>query len=206
MKNTERHLLHNAFTLPKVAVTKTPSLDVVIASQCSKSTKANDKSLARIQALTLDAVGPLTELLKLLNDDKKEITSEQVGYAVESAITLLGNASTQMSALRHQRVLEEYNKDLLSFAQESEAEFVKAAPQLLGTKFPGEAAEHISQLEALRKAKSTNSSSGSFFGRAQLKAQASRSPMAQDSAQLPTHGQQPGHRATRRGRRAPNDN
>ena len=92
---------------------------------------------------------------------------------MESAITLLGNASTQMSALRHQRVLEEYNKDLLSFAQEREAEFVKAAPQLLGTKFPGEAAEHISQLEALQKAKSTNSSSGSFFGRAQLNAQAS---------------------------------
>ena len=73
MKNTERHLLHNAFTLPKVAVTKTPSLDVVMVSQCSKSTKANDKSLARIQALTLDAVGPLTELLKLLNDDKKKL-------------------------------------------------------------------------------------------------------------------------------------
>ena len=161
MTNSNRHLLLSTFMLPKVAVTKIPSLDAVMVSQCSKSTKANDKSLAQIQALLLDAIGPLTELLELLNDEKKEVTAEQVGYAVESAITLLSNASAQISMLRCQKVLEEYNKELLSFAQGREAEFVKAAPLL--SKFPGDAAEHISQLEALRKAKSSSSSSSTFW-------------------------------------------
>ena len=70
---TQEHLtrsfishLCNAFTLPRVAVTKTPSLDVVMMAHCSKSTKANKKSLTRIQALMLDAVIPLTKLLDIL--------------------------------------------------------------------------------------------------------------------------------------------
>ena len=74
------------FSLPKVAVTKTPSLDPAMVAQCSKSTKANDKTLARLQALTLKAVGPLTDLLEKLNSDAVEIDADEVGYAVESAI------------------------------------------------------------------------------------------------------------------------
>lgn len=40
----------------------------------------------------------------------EEITTKYVGYAVESAITLLGNTFAQMLMLHHQRVLKEYNK------------------------------------------------------------------------------------------------
>lgn len=40
MNNGERRQLRNAFTLPKVAVTKVASLDPVMASQRSKSTKS----------------------------------------------------------------------------------------------------------------------------------------------------------------------
>ena len=91
-----------------------------MSSLCSKSTKTNDKALARVQALTLDAIGPLTNLLEKLNSDEVEISAEDVRYAVESAVTLLGDASSQMSGLRRQKVLKEYNKDLLSFAKERE--------------------------------------------------------------------------------------
>ena len=94
MKKNDRRQLRNVFSLPKVAVTKTPSLDPVMAAQCSKNTKANDKTLAHLQALTLDAVGPLTDLLEKLNSDATEIDTDEVGYAVESAITLIGNASS----------------------------------------------------------------------------------------------------------------
>ena len=52
-----------------------------------------------MQTLNLDALTPLAELLEQINGEK-EITADQVGYAVESAITLLGNASAQMSTLR----------------------------------------------------------------------------------------------------------
>ena len=66
--------------------------------------------------------------------------------------------------LRHQRVLEEYNKDLLTFAQGRETEFLKAAPELFGPKFPRDATEHLDQLAALRKAKSSSSGTGSSLG------------------------------------------
>ena len=48
MSNNDRCQLRNAFVLLKGAVTKTPSLDPVMAVQCSKSTKTNDKVLARL--------------------------------------------------------------------------------------------------------------------------------------------------------------
>ena len=94
MSNNNRHQLKNAF------VTNTPSLDPVMAAQCLKCTKTNDKVLARLQALTLNTVGPLIHLLEKLNSEESEIDADEVGYAVESAITLIGNASSQNSILR----------------------------------------------------------------------------------------------------------
>jgi len=93
-------------------------------------------------------------LLEKLNSDEVEISAEDVVYAVESAVTLLGNASSQMSGLRRQKVLEEYNKDLLSFAKEREATFIKAAPLLFGPQFPKDASDHLEQVAALKRAKS----------------------------------------------------
>ena len=98
MKNTDRRRLADSFSLPKVAATRTSSLSAVMSAQCSKNTKTLDKALAHIQTLNSDVLAPLTELLEQING-KKEVTIDQVGYAVESAITLLGNASTQMSTL-----------------------------------------------------------------------------------------------------------
>ena len=129
-----------------------------------KSIKTNDQALARILALNSDVLGPLTELLELLNreDEEDEVPDlhKRVWHAVESAITLLGNAYAQMSALRRQKVLEDYNKELIIFAQEKEreAEFLKAAPDLFGSKFPRDATEHLAQLAALQKAKASSSS------------------------------------------------
>ena len=116
--------------------------------------------MARLQALTLDAVGPLTDILEKLNSGEAEIDTDEVGYAVESAITLIGNASSQMSVLRRKKILEEYNRDLLSFAQDREDEFTKAAPQLFRVQFPKDAADHLDQVAALRRAKSSASNQG----------------------------------------------
>ena len=164
LPNSDRRQLQNGFALPKVAITKTPSLDPVMATQCLKSTKANDKVLTRLQALTLDAVGSLTSILEKLNSSDAEIDADEVGYAAESTVTLLGNASSQMSALRRQKILEEYNKDLLSFVQDREEEFTKAAPQLFGAQFPKDAANHLEQVAALCRAKS--SAGNQFFRKA----------------------------------------
>ena len=117
MFDNDRHHLRNAFALLKVPVTKILSLDPVMAVQCSKSTKTNDKVLASLQALTLDAVGPLIHILEKLNSEESEINADEVGYVVEPAITLIRNASSQMSILQRQKVLKE---ELLSFAQDRE--------------------------------------------------------------------------------------
>ena len=75
---------------------------------------------------------------------------------------------SQMSFLQRQKVLEEYNKDLLSFTQEREETFIKAAPQLFGSQFPKDAADHLEQVAALKRAKSllSSSTSGSDFHKA----------------------------------------
>jgi len=51
-----------------------------------------------------------------------------VAKAVESDITLLGNASCHISSLRRTKALEKYNKDLVNWGQDREVEFLKAAP------------------------------------------------------------------------------
>jgi len=105
----------NVYALPKVAVTKVPSLDKVMATHYSKRTKTNDWTLSRIQALTLDTLAPLTSILELFNLDAEEIQSEVVAKAVESAVVLLGNTSSHISNLQRTKLLEEYNKDLVTW-------------------------------------------------------------------------------------------
>ena len=167
MKNSQRLQTRNDFSLPKVAITKTPSLDQMMASQCSKSTKSNDWSLSRIQALMLDAVAPLTEVMELFHSEADEVSSEQIAKAVEAAITLLGNASCQMSALRRTRVLQEYNRDLVEWAQNREEKFNEEAPALFGQSFPKDVSEYLDQVASLKKAKATaNPSSSSGFRKA----------------------------------------
>jgi len=144
-----------------VAVTKVPSLDKVMAAQCSKSTKSNNRTLSKIQALILDALAPLTTILELFHLDAKEVSSEQVAKAVELAVTLLGNASCHISDLRRTKVLKECNKDLVVWAQDHEAVFLKAAPQLFGPVFPKDATARLETVSALRKAKAASSSSSS---------------------------------------------
>jgi len=73
---------------------KVPTLDKVMAAHCSESTKSNDWTLSRIQALILDALAPLTNILELFNSEIEEIPSDQVAKAVESAISLLGMCPT----------------------------------------------------------------------------------------------------------------
>ena len=165
MDNEECRRLTDSFALPKLVVTKTPELDKTMAAQCSRSTKSNDQALSRIQALNSNALSPLSKLLERLNKDDTDISTDQVGYTVESAITLLGNTFAQISMLCQQKVLEEYNKELLTFAQGRaqgrEMEFLKAAPELFGPKFPHDATKHLDQLAALQKAKSSSNSTGS---------------------------------------------
>ena len=79
---------------------------------------------------------------------------EDVEERVKAAITLLGNASSQLSALRRLKVIEEYDKDLMSFCQ-SFKNYQSEAPALFGAEFREKALQHLTQVRELRKAKSS---------------------------------------------------
>ena len=128
---------------------------------CLPTVRSTDQSFARLQALILDAVGPLTDLMERMagtseEEDHAGIDLQVVEDAVHSALAFLGNAATQFSTYRRTKILEEYNKDLVSFSEEMEPELRAAAPLLFGSSFTKQAADHLGQMEALHKVKGKN--------------------------------------------------
>ena len=57
--------------------------------------------------LRLDVIRSFTELLKKRNLEEADNIEEEVGYVMESAITLLSNVPSQISRLCRQRVLKQ---------------------------------------------------------------------------------------------------
>ena len=156
LPNATRQNLRSKFILLKAPVTITPRLDKVYADSCSKSTKQADKSLARIQALTLDAAGPLSEALEMVHavdgdSDQVELDLEKLVAALETSLAFIGNASCQTSNLRRQKIMEDINKDLISYTAEQEEHFTAQASMLFGQHFMKNATEHWDQVKALRK-------------------------------------------------------
>ena len=152
VSNTDRRQLWQQFIVPDMLFTTTPRLDKVMAAECSKSLKSTDNLLSRIQVLFLDAVGPLSGLLDKVNNGA-EVSIDDMEDAVKAALTFVGNASSQCTSLRRTGILEEYNKDLMSFGQESGELFASATNTLFGPSFPEKAAERIKQLQTLRQAR-----------------------------------------------------
>ena len=76
-----------------------PKLDKVMAAECVPAVRSSDQTLARLQALVLDAVGPLTDLLERINrsvpsegqEDEEEqgVDLQSIGDSVQSALAFL---------------------------------------------------------------------------------------------------------------------
>ena len=158
--------MRSKFILPKAPVTRAPRLDKVYADSCLKSTKQSDKSLVRVQALMLDAVGPISEALEQLNSaadsesEEVELDFEKLSSALEAALTFLGNASTQTCNLQRLKLMEDINKDLVGYTMEQEEHFTAQAPMLFGNEFMKNATEHWEQVKSLRKMRERPSTSG----------------------------------------------
>ena len=150
---SERKKLRSHYTLPQNELTKTPFLDTMMANQCSGSTKALDRTLHTIQGRMLEAVGPLSQLLESVNSDEDPPSMDQIGEAVETALTLLANASIHISSVRRAKVLEDYNRELVPFAAEDERDWTSGAPRLFGPNFLKEASEYLQQLHLVSKVK-----------------------------------------------------
>ena len=163
LKNQDRRALRRQFLVPDMPLTMAPKLDKVMAAECVPAVRTSDQSLACLQALMLDAVGPLTDLLERISrsvpsegqedEEDQGLDLQVVEDSVQSALAFLGNAATQFSAYRRTKILEEYNKDLVSFSEEVEPDLRAAAPLLFGQSFTKQAADHLGQVEALRKVK-----------------------------------------------------
>jgi len=76
-----------------------------------------------------------------------------IAKTVKDAIRLLDNASSQISLLRRAQVLQEYNKELVAWAQHREDKFIEEVPALFGQNFPRDVTEYLDQVASLKKAK-----------------------------------------------------
>ena len=84
--------------MPACDATKCPKLDNTVKAQVPKDCKDEDRPLAGLEALVLDAVGPLITLLELQHTGY--LTPEAVAKAVTQALQFIGNASANMSVER----------------------------------------------------------------------------------------------------------
>ena len=140
--------------MPAVGSTKCPKLDNTIKQQIPKDGKDADCALSKLQALLLDAVGPLANLLE--QQQAGRLTTKAAAEATTQALRFLGNAHANISVEWRKRVATHLNKDLRPLIEEPES-FVAAAPLLFGKEFERTAKEHIESLKSLRK---LNGSSG----------------------------------------------
>ena len=153
MSGADRRSLRSQYILPQNNLTRAPFLDTMMGSECSKQCKSMDRSLYTLQGLLLEPIGPLSQLLEAVNDPDPQVSMDQIGEAVEMAITLLANTSNKLPLMRRARVLDEYNKELVTFAAEKERNWAAAAPRLFGPNFLKEAADHLQTLQMVRKVK-----------------------------------------------------
>ena len=65
LKNADRLMLRHQFLVPEMPITMAPKLDKIMDTACQSGVKCTDTALARPQALTLDAIGPLSDLEKV---------------------------------------------------------------------------------------------------------------------------------------------
>jgi len=152
MVNSDRRKLKAEFIVPSTPFTTAPWLDKSMKEDCSKSIKSTDALLSEIQAHFLDAVGPLTGLVESIHSNT-EVSIEDVEQAVKAALSFLGNASSRCTSQRRLGILSEYNRDLVSFATESNELFSSATTTLFGPSFPEKAAAHINQMRTLRNSR-----------------------------------------------------
>lgn len=112
----------------------------------------------------LDVAGPLTVAYEeLVTEDQPD--ADRVQQAVQLALHILGNTSSQFSQERRVRAISHLNPDLKSFVEEED--FSKTIPLLFRAGFERKAMERSKVVKCLRKAthapKKRESSSRKFF-------------------------------------------
>lgn len=157
--NATRRQWKDKYGAPNTPVTACPNMDKVIKSQLSAVAKSRDKQMAKQQALCLDAVGPITQILE--EAVKGELTQKKAVEAAQTALKLLGNAAMHASRERSKNALQSMNSRLSDMA-EDDAIYKKAAPSLFGEGFCKKAKERDEELKCLNQATSSKTASNSY--------------------------------------------
>ena len=131
--------------------TRVPKLDKMVRDRMSQGAIKLDRSFARLQALCVNAAGPLASLLE--QAERGELTVERSVILAKLALRFVGNASIQISRERRKRATEEMNGKLVELA-EKDSIYEEAAPMLFGDQFAKEAKDREDQLRALDRATS----------------------------------------------------
>ena len=137
-----------------------PSVDKYIKSRLNAHAKAKDKSLAKHQALMLDAVGPISTILE--EAAKGMLSIKTATEAAQTALMFLGNASMQINRERRRIAIEAMNPSLTDLAEGDKA-FGKAAPLLFGEGFAKKAKERDEELKCVNQASKQQPASQRIF-------------------------------------------
>lgn len=84
-------MVRDQFGLSRNENTKSPKLDPLVKSRLSPAAKSTNRELAHLQSLSLDAIGPLAQLLH--EAKKGTLSMKLAAKVVAQAIQLLGNTS-----------------------------------------------------------------------------------------------------------------
>ena len=160
MPNKQRRLWKEKFRTPNTPFTVWPSVDKLIKSRLTAHAKAKDKSLAKHQALMLNAVVPISIILE--EAAKGMLSVKTATEAAQTALKFLGNASMQMNRERRRIAIEVMNPSLTDLAEDNKA-FGKAAPLLFGEGFAKKAKERDEELKCLNQASKQPSASQITF-------------------------------------------
>ena len=147
--NTTRRQWRDKFGAPHTNATACPNLDKIIKARLSPAAKSRDRQLAKQQALSLDAVGPISFILE--EAAKGQLNQKSAIEAAQTALKLLGNASMHASRERRKNALQSMNPRLADMA-EDDAVYRTAAPSLFGDGFCKRAKERDEELRCLNMA------------------------------------------------------
>ena len=116
LTNTQRKGMLEKFPRPQVQEVRPPKLDPTLKLLVPKSASGHDGWLQKMQALALDAYGPLVSLLGREEDNVPSY--EETKSAIRCSLKLMGNLFARLSQERRRKALCAINKDLGHMADE----------------------------------------------------------------------------------------
>ena len=157
INNASQWQLQQQFVMMDTSFTTAPHLDKMITDECSKSIKMSNQSFSQIQALFLDPIGPLSEMLDSINKGIK-LAVEDIDdvFSQYTSFRDIDDVSSQYTSFRRTGILKEYNKDLVFYGLESN-ELFSVTTTLQRPAFSQKAAVHLQQMQTLRNSRAVPS-------------------------------------------------